>query len=231
MSQINKHNMVAAAALFVGLVGCGGNVVGPSGGTVRSSRGAVVEVPAGAVAQEVELRINEVARGEGDLEAVEIEPAELELRRAVRVVFPRHTDEGEQEVVHREGVEVRQLADVRDDRVEQRVESRSLRLGRFSLRLRERGEQAPHEHSTAVCEPVCGAGFECEHGVCKPHDETEHPTTCEPTCAAGLECDDGVCKAHDESETEHPTTCEPTCAAGLECDDGVCKPHGGGKRG
>lgn len=241
MTQTRLFSAVAAVVMSLGFVGCGSNVVGPSGGTVRSARGALVEVPRGAVETEVELQIREVERRNGELEAVEIEPAELELKRPVRVELQRGEDEREQEVVHREGEDDRQLADVRDDRVSGRVESRTLKLGRFSVRLREALEheaaEKEAEHARA-CSPVCETGFECDDGVCKPHAEAEaeHARSCTPACATGLECDDGVCKAHDEAEgqtdggvepePEHPTTCTPACAAGLECDNGVCKEHG-----
>jgi hypothetical protein len=191
--------MVAAA----GLTACGGGVVqkagnvGPAGGTVVAE-GVRVTFPAGALSRETQIEVTELPRREGEPKRVHVGPDDASLAKPATIVMKSDdgnaSDEKLVEIEHGAEGEIEHGIEVeRHDEIEHGREAEVHHLGEFELR---------------------------------------EAKTCDVACGAGLECDDGVCKAHPEDD---PSSISSTasCPSGMELDlsDGFCKPHGGGSSG
>jgi hypothetical protein len=222
---------VVVAAAFT-LIGCGGSssarpsttaTVGAAGATLKAGQ-ATLTIPANAITTPTQVTLREAEpEHQGRVERVEVEPHGLALSQPAHVSV-RVDDSNARVKMH----------DDNDDLTEVEVEDRN--HGEYKTDMSQLGDIEVELEHGAACTTACGAGEECDDGVCKPHVEDVHAKTCDPICDSGQECDDGVCKAHLEVEMEHGTatgapgtvTCTPACATGLECDttNGICKPHG-----
>jgi hypothetical protein len=128
MNQTMKRllNGWTGAALTLVMVGCGGasrvdvQSVGPQGATFAVAGSALrIEIPAGAVQRETELRFREVEPRQGEVRAFQVEP-ELDSAAAIRVTVKlddamgqgkHHLVEVENEVEHGVEVEVEDAAE------------------------------------------------------------------------------------------------------------------------
>ena len=142
---------VAMTALF--LTACGGNTasvtaqrIGPAGGQVTTAGAALrLDVPPGALSHEVEIRVREVEPRQGEVQAFEIEPAELQLEHAARVTVKiddasgagKHSlSELENEVEHAAGNEI-------EDVNEHTLSGEVHHLGRVGVKRADDAAQAP----------------------------------------------------------------------------------------
>lgn len=215
----------ALAATCLALAACGGGAgsssttqtIGAAGGTLTAGT-ATLSIPAGALAQGTQVTLREgEPRHQGRAERIEVEPHGLPLAQPARVAV-RVDDSNVRVKMH----------DGNDDLMDVEVEDRN--HGTYKTSMSQLGEIEVELEHGAACSPACGAGQECDDGVCKAHVEDAGARVCNPTCASGEECDDGVCKAHNEMEGGNPgapAACDPACATGLECDNGICKAHKG----
>jgi hypothetical protein len=212
---------IAVAAVSLALAACGGSdkpstvqTVDAAGATLKAGA-ATLTIPAGALAQSTQVTLREAEpHHQGRVERVEVEPRGLSLAQPARLAV--QVDDSNARV---------KMHDGNDDLVDLEVEDRN--HGVYKTGMSQLGEIEVELEHGRTCSPACGAGQECDDGVCKAHVENEHAKVCDPVCASGEECDDGVCKAHSEMEPGGggTATCDPPCASGLECDDGVCKAH------
>jgi hypothetical protein len=194
----NGAAKVAVAIVAAGLAACGGGAkpgaasaatVGPAGGTVVA-QGVRVSFPPGALSGQTQIEVTELPRHEGEPRRVHVGPDDTPLASPVTVVV--RSDDGdasdeklvtlENEIEH--GIETEH-----HDQIEHGREAEVEHLGEFELR---------------------------------------HARTCAVPCGAGFECDDGVCKA-DDDPVFAGSAASTSCPAGMELDlsDGFCKPHGG----
>jgi hypothetical protein len=209
---------VAAAFAFALAAACGSTNqsstgrMGPQGGVVTTASGLELSVPAGALASEVEIRVVEAQPRDGALHRFELEPRGLKLAAKARITVRHSADSGPVKLVEMENETEHAIENEREDASHDSREGEVDHLGIIEMR---------HQHA---CATDCGAGFECDDGVCKADDAA--PLACDPACAAGTHCDNGICKPDDAGQ---PGTCDPACDVGFECDatDHVCKPHGG----
>jgi hypothetical protein len=190
---------VAVVTVAAGLAACGGGAassdkVGPAGGTVAAA-GVRLSFPSGALSSEVQIQVTELPRREGEPRRVHVGPDDTVLAKpATLVVMSDDGDAADERLVEiehgAEGEVEHGLETERHDEAEHGREAEIEHLGEFELR------------HAKVCDPGCGAGFECDDGVCKLHPEDPAPAT----STAGA------------------------CPTGMERDatDGTCKPHGGG---
>lgn len=216
------------SALFaIALAACGGSReatsstrIGAAGGSLKTASGARVDIPAGALSREVEVHLREVEPRNGAKARIEVElpaPLVLAARISMKTEDSAHHKlvEVENEVEH--GIETE-----RHNEVEHAREAAVKHGGTFELR------------HAAVCAEACGAGLECDDGVCKPHgdDSAGVAPNADGTCDPGMELDDGLCKPHGGSTGGTPPV-NGTCPDGMELDvsDGTCKAHGGGSGG
>jgi hypothetical protein len=137
--------------------------VGAAGGSVTTQSGITLLVPAGALSQPTALRIVETAPRDGAMARVELEPRGLAL--AVPATLSFKVEDGNvrlSEVEHGPEGEVRTELEKRRHAGEVEVEVH--RLGEVEM-----------EHGLA-CSVECGAGFECDDGLCKVHVEDDPAT-------------------------------------------------------
>jgi hypothetical protein len=160
--------VLALTSLVTLATGCSGGArtstaIGPAGGTVTTQSGISLRVPAGALAREAEVRIVESEPESGKMARVSLEPRGLALAAPATVTFK--VDDGNvrlSEVEHGPEGEVRRELQKRRGAGEVEVEVH--RLGELEM-----------EHGL-TCDVACGAGFECDDGVCKPHAEDDPAT-------------------------------------------------------
>jgi len=181
--------------LALALAACGGadsssGRIGAAGGTITTQSGARLDIPAGALSRETEVRLREVEPRNGAQVRIEVELPEA-LRLAARISVKT------EDSAHHKLVQI-------ENEVEHGIET-------------ERHNEVEHAREAAV---KSGGTFELRHSA-----------VCSTACGAGLECDDGVCKPHGGADAGLAPNLDGTCPAGLELDDGLCKPHGGGGRG
>ncbi len=163
-STTTRSALVLAFTTLVTLsTGCSGGAgrsagtIGPAGGAVTTRSGITLEVPAGALAREAEIRIVESEPESGKMARVALEPMGLSLAVPARVSFK--VEDGNvrvAEVEHGPEGEVRTELSKRRGAGEVEVEVH--RLGELEM-----------EHGLA-CEAACGAGLACDDGVCKADD-------------------------------------------------------------
>ena len=216
-----RTETIVFIAAALALAACGGGAtpstvqtVGSSGATLKAGT-ATLTIPPGSLAQSTEVTLREAEpRHQGRAGRIEVEPHGLALARPARVSI--RVDDANARV---------KMHDANDDLVDVEIEDRN--HGVYKTSMDHLGEiEVELEHGVA-CSPACGAGQECDDGVCKAHVEDAGAKVCEPLCDTGQECDDGVCKLHGEMEGGGTATCTPACATGLECDNGICKAHKG----
>jgi hypothetical protein len=135
------------------------------------------------------VTVTELPRGEGETRRVRIEPADARLGRPVTVRISSDdgnaADEKMVEIEHGPEGEIEHGIETERHRESEHArEAEVEHLGEFELR------------HARVCSAECGAGFECDDGVCKLHPEDAAAPA--GTCPAGMELDasDGICKAH-----------------------------------
>jgi len=158
-------SLVTLATGCSGGAGRTGGTIGPAGGAVSTPSGITLRVPAGALARETEIRIVESEPESGKMARVSLEPRGLVLAAPATVAF--------------------------------KVEDRNVRLAEV--------EHGAEGEIRTELEKHRGAGeveVEVEH---LGEIEMEHGLTCDAACGAGLECDDGVCKA-DDNGIDDPAT-------------------------
>ena len=211
---------IIAAATSLALAACGDGkpsttqTVGNAGATLKAGATSL-SIPAGALTQSTEVTLREAEpQHQNRVQRVEVEPRGLSMAQPARLSV--QVDDANAKV---------KMHDGNDDLVEVEIEDHN--HGVYKTSMHQLGEIEVELEHGRTCTPACGAGQECDDGVCKADDEDEHARVCDPVCDTGQECDDGVCKPHDEMEHGNPGTCTPACATGLECDDGICKPHKG----
>ena len=215
---MNRKSLILLAAA---VAACGGSstpatvqTVGPAGATLKTASAALT-IPAGAVAQDVQVTVREAEpHHQGRAVRIEVEPHGRALASAARLSI--QVDDSNARVKMHDGA---------DDLVPVEVEDRN--HGRYKTTMSSLDDVEVELEHGAACTPACSSGQECDDGVCKAHSEDSGAKACDPVCDTGQECDDGACKAHSEVEGGGATTCTPACASGLECDGGVCKPHHG----
>lgn len=231
LRKMAKAAVVMAAAATV--TACGGaatsSKVGPAGGTVAAA-GVSVTFPAGALSKEIEVSVIELPRREGEGRRVHVGPDDtvLALPATLRISSDdgNASDEKMVEIEHRGGLEIEHgIETERHHAGEHAREAEVRHLGEYEVR-----------HARA-CAVACGAGLECDDGVCKPHGGSlapgSVPVPADGVCPAGMELEptDGVCKPHGGAVSPGTVTApaDGTCGIGMELDlsDGICKPHGG----
>jgi hypothetical protein len=218
-----------ALAAALTLSACGGSTapaestatIGAAGGTVRAGS-AALSLPAGSLPSDVQitLRVSDDA-GAGRVARIEVEPAGLALAIPALLAFQVDDSNVRVRVIHVEA-EAEHLGRVElEDRLHHRWKTSLDRLGHLEIEV---------EHARA-CSVACGAGLECDDGVCKPHggDDDGVGATCDTVCGAGLECEHGTCQPHGGGADDGlgGAACSVACASGLECEHGACVPHGG----
>jgi hypothetical protein len=85
--------MLFTLGMAATLAACGGQGstatsarIGPNGGQVVAAGSALtIDIPAGALSKETEIHVREVEPRAGEVQAFEIEPAEIQLEHAVKV--------------------------------------------------------------------------------------------------------------------------------------------------
>jgi len=137
--------------------------IGAAGGSVTTQSGITLRVPAGALSQPTELRIVETPPRDGAMARVELEPRGLALAAPATLAFKvEDANVRLSEVEHGPEGEVRHELEKRRHAGEVEVEVH--RLGELEM-----------EHGL-TCEVACGAGFECDDGLCKVHVEDDPAT-------------------------------------------------------
>ncbi|MCM2333764.1 MAG: hypothetical protein NDI82_07435 [Anaeromyxobacteraceae bacterium] len=137
--------------------------IGADGGTVTTASGITLRVPAGALSTQTEVRLLETQPRDGAMARVEVEPRDLAL--AVPATLSFEVEDGNvrlSEIEHGPEGEIRHELEKRRHTGEVEVEV-------------HRGGEIEMEHGLA-CEVECGAGFECDDGVCKVHVEDDPAT-------------------------------------------------------
>jgi hypothetical protein len=136
--------------------------IGAAGGTLATASGITLRVPAGALSRETEVRLVETQPRDGAMAHVEVEPHGLQLASKASLSFK--VEDG--------NVKVTEIEHGAQGEIRHQLEK--------------------HRH---------GASGEIEIQVEHLAEvELEHGLTCSTVCGAGLECDDGVCKAHLEDD-------------------------------
>jgi hypothetical protein len=196
----------SALSLAVILAACGGNnpgsstTIGPEGGTVTAP-GVALKVAPGSVSAPTKFEIVESQPKDGAVRRIEIEPKDLPLAAGTTLsVDVEGEDAGTLKMVEME------------HGAESEVETEhAIETEHHDLRHNAREAEIGHT-----------GNFEVRHGA-----------ACNPACGAGEECDDGVCKPEPELEPENAGTVAGACPAGMELDvtSMTCKPHGGGGSG
>ncbi len=217
------------SALFaLALAACGGSPeatssgrIGTAGGTLKTASGARLDIPAGALSREGEVRMREVEPRNGARVRVEVElPEALQLAARISV---KAEDSAHHKLVEIENEVEHGIETERHNEVEHAREAAVKHGGTFELR------------HAAVCAEACGPGLECDDGVCKPHGgATGVAPNLDGSCDPGMELDDGLCKPHGGANGSTGTPpVAGICPDGMELDasDNICKPHGGGSGG
>jgi hypothetical protein len=213
-TNVNKIQIPAVLAVLT-LIACGGSgasssaTLGPAGGTVATAS-TTLTVPAGALPASTTVTIRETEpRHAGRHHRVEIEPSGIALSSPAHVSV-RVDDSNVKIKIHGEDDSLREVE----------VEDKNHHRHKTSISKLESIE-VEVEHGR-TCSTACGAGEECDDGVCKPHGHDDGARVCSDVCASGLECDDGVCKPHGHDDADGgvagAAVCDPGCATGLECD-------------
>ncbi|MGC4119579.1 MAG: hypothetical protein QM765_34410 [Myxococcales bacterium] len=172
--------VVMAAMLAAACGGAGGAAsakVGSGGGVVQLQSGLTLQVPAGALASEVEIRVREVEPRHGSRE-FELEPAGTRFALPARLRIS--ADQRGSRIVKIEDGTERELQFENEQELEGEVSADVRELGRVAVKV----DDGPHhnEDGTLACVPDCAAGLECDDGVCKAHGGDQ--TTTDP-------CDNG----------------------------------------
>jgi len=186
-----KTQLTLSALFALVLAACGGSPqsssarIGAAGGTLTTASGARLDIPAGALQAETEIHLVEAEPRDG-VARVEMEPRGLKLGARARISMRMPAGQGPMKLVGLENEVEHALEAEKQNEVEHAREAEIEHLAEVELR---------HQ---AICLAACGAGEECDDGVCKPH--VEDPSAPAPTgnCPAGQELDvsDNVCKAH-----------------------------------
>ncbi|MBK9515968.1 MAG: hypothetical protein IPO09_01195 [Anaeromyxobacter sp.] len=137
--------------------------IGAAGGSVSTQSGITLRVPAGALSTQTEVRLVEAEPGGGAMARVALQPAGLALAAPATLTF--RVDDANvrlSEVEHGPEGEVRHELEKRRHAGEVEVEVH--RLGEVEM-----------EHGL-TCAAECGAGLECDDGVCKVHTEDDPAT-------------------------------------------------------
>jgi hypothetical protein len=167
MATLTKKLMSGwfGAVVAVVMVGCGGaggqadvRTVGPQGATFSVAGSALqIEIPAGAVQRETELRFREVEPRQGEVRAFQVEP-ELDSSAAIRVMVKiddatgqgkHHLVEIENEVEH--GVEAEL-----EDAAEHRLSGEVHHLGHIGVKRADDGaaHDANDDDGAAQAQPA-----------------------------------------------------------------------------
>ena len=173
MTSTIRMAVMAAAAVAIsacggGAAGNGGSgggsstaaVIGPNGGTV-SAGGVTLSVSAGALSKDTQISVTELPSSEGH-RRIEIEPGGLALgvpsRLSVRSDDGNAHDERLVELDRSGSGEVEHsLTGESENETEHSREAEIEHLGTFE------------DRPALACTPACGAGLECDDGVCKAH--------------------------------------------------------------
>ena len=134
--------------------------IGAAGGSISTASGITLRVPAGALSQPTDVTIVESAPRDGTMARVSLQPAGLALAAPATLSFK--VEDGNvklAEVEHGPEGEVR--TELEKHRHTGEVEVEVEHLGEVEM-----------EHGL-TCQVACDAGFECDDGACKPHDEVE----------------------------------------------------------
>lgn len=137
--------------------------IGAAGGTVSTASGITLRVPAGALSQSTELRLVESAPRDGAMARVSLEPAGLALAAPATLTF--RVEDG--------NVRVAEVEHGPEGEVRHELERRR-RTGEVEVEVHRSGE-IEMEHGR-TCAVECGAGFECDDGLCQPHQEDDPAT-------------------------------------------------------
>lgn len=190
---MNRTMKLSLSAVFaLALAACGGSSksqsqpvsarIGAAGGTIQAPS-VKLSVPAGALSQEVEIRITEVEPGHG-IARFELEPQGLALAAKATLSVDAPAGAGPTRLVEVE------------NEVEHALENEHEMSGApgREAELDHLGEVELREMSS--CSPACDAGLECDDGACKADDAGAAAVA--GNCPAGQELDvsDGICKAH-----------------------------------
>jgi hypothetical protein len=166
LKTISKAAM--AMTMAAGLAACGGGQshsgkVGPAGGTVTAA-GVKVSFPAGALSQETQIEVTDLARDDHG-HKIHVGPDDVKLDKSVSITMT--SDDGN--AADDKMVEIHKSAGGGEVEVEVENESeheveaehgREMEvehLGEFELRPMK------------ACVPACDSGLQCDDGVCKPH--------------------------------------------------------------
>ena len=131
--------VLSAAALLA--TACGGSSptavtsqrVGASGAIVQASGGLRVEIPAGALQQEIEIQIREVEPGRGSVKEFQLEPAGHELAKAARISIATDDTSGRIRMVEVENEVEHGIEAEAHDAAGHEVSGEIHRLGRIGL--------------------------------------------------------------------------------------------------
>lgn len=165
MNRTTTSRLLIAALLAAALSACGGAssgsaTIGPRGGVVTTSTGFALSIPAGALSKETEIQVNEAEPRDGATHRFELEPHDLPLQAKAHLSMKEGADDGPMKLVEMENETEQELENEHEDTAEHAREADIDHLGVIEMR-----------HQRA-CTTPCGAGFECDDGVCKPHAET-----------------------------------------------------------
>ena len=220
MTHHARFGLLVAIATLV--TACGGNprsaatVIGPQGGSVTTESGVTLKVAPGALASATQVTVSEAAPRAGALRRIEVEPRGMALAAPAVISVKVEGDSTTMKLV--------EIEHAAEGEVEHAIETER-HNGRDNARQAEIEHLGTFEvRGAASCDVACDAGFECDDGACKPHDEVEAPD------------DDGVDDpathdVGDDNGVDPAPPADPTaCPDGMELDasDGTCKPHGGG---
>jgi hypothetical protein len=137
--------------------------IGAAGGSVTTASGITLRVPAGALAGATEVGIVETQPRDGAMARVEIEPRGLALATPASLSF--RVEDG--------NVRLAEVEHGPEGEIRHELERRR-HTGEVEVHLRHLGE-IEMEHGL-TCDVACGAGFECDDGVCKVHVEDDPAT-------------------------------------------------------
>jgi hypothetical protein len=219
----NALVVLASASLAAcGNAGSASKAIGPQGGTVTTPSGVSLKIAPGALAAETQVEIRDVAPKHGEQRRIELEPHGLQLSGKATVTVTVDDSRGavklvEVETEHGTEVEVEHALESEhgvEVETEHAREAEVDHLGTLEVR------------DAIACDPACGAGFECDDGVCKAHVEDPAAPT-DP--AGGHGADDPAAGGTTTPPPATGGTTPTVCPAGMELDttDGTCKAHGG----
>ncbi len=162
---------IALALSFASLVAaCSGHdpmstssSIGAAGGTVTTASGITLRVPAGALSTQTEVRLLETQPRDGAMARVEVEPRDLALAAPATLTFK--VEDG--------NVRLSEIEHGPEGEIRHELEKRR-RAGEVEVEV-HRGGEIEMEHGL-ICAVDCGAGFECDDGLCKVHVEDDPAT-------------------------------------------------------